>query len=199
MPRSPDTPCADCGKLLWSGTGSLPRDQRRCLDCRRKTSIKMTACAVCGGPSPRQILTCSKRCAYILRTQVRKQQDRPCTDCGAPTTNQSGKFGVFCDLCTIERRRARQRRRDSCRRGAPRQKSRPTLRWLGDRDGWSCHLCGKKVDRTRRWPDPKSATVDHLIPLSHGGDDEPSNLALAHFDCNVQRGNRGEVQLLLFG
>ena len=34
MPRRPDVPCAGCGKLLFSGTGSLPVGQRLCRACR---------------------------------------------------------------------------------------------------------------------------------------------------------------------
>jgi hypothetical protein len=35
MARRPDLPCADCGKLMWSGTTSLPPGRARCLPCRR--------------------------------------------------------------------------------------------------------------------------------------------------------------------
>ena len=48
------------------------------------------------------------------------------------------------------------------------------------RDGGICHLCGQ----------PGADTADHLIPWSHGGTDEPANLAAAHIDCNRRRGNR---------
>src|SRR5262245_49729254 len=34
MARKPDTPCSVCGTLLWTGTGSLPAEQRRCRPCR---------------------------------------------------------------------------------------------------------------------------------------------------------------------
>jgi 5-methylcytosine-specific restriction endonuclease McrA len=70
---------------------------------------------------------------------------------------------------------------------------------LGLRDGWRCHLCRKSVDRRLRAPHPRSATFDHLNPVSHGGDDAPENLALAHWSCNSRRGAGGVVQLLLVG
>ena len=35
MPRSPDLPCAGCGKLLWRGTTSLPEGEAMCNPCRR--------------------------------------------------------------------------------------------------------------------------------------------------------------------
>lgn len=42
-----------------------------------------------------------------------------------------------------------------------------------------CWLCGK----------PGADSVDHLVPVSHGGDPyERSNLAPAHLLCNQKRG-----------
>jgi 5-methylcytosine-specific restriction endonuclease McrA len=70
---------------------------------------------------------------------------------------------------------------------------------LGERDGWRCHLCRRRVSRTMRSPHPRSASFDHLIPVSHGGTDAPENLRLAHRGCNSRRGNRGAVQLQLVG
>jgi hypothetical protein len=49
------------------------------------------------------------------------------------------------------------------------------------RDGWKCHICGKKVD-IRTW------SPDHLIPVSQGGPTLPINLALSHLRCNIKRG-----------
>lgn len=34
MPRRPDLPCADCGNLMWRGSGSLPEGEARCRQCR---------------------------------------------------------------------------------------------------------------------------------------------------------------------
>lgn len=48
-----------------------------------------------------------------------------------------------------------------------------------------CGICGKPVDKSLKYPDPYSASVDHIIPVSKGG--HPSamdNLQLAHLKCN---------------
>lgn len=34
MAKRPDTPCAGCGQLLWSGSGSKPAGERLCRACR---------------------------------------------------------------------------------------------------------------------------------------------------------------------
>lgn len=48
------------------------------------------------------------------------------------------------------------------------------------RDRGVCWLCGLNG----------ATTVDHIVPRSHGGSDDPSNLAAAHAGCNYSRGNR---------
>jgi HNH endonuclease len=64
------------------------------------------------------------------------------------------------------------------------------LETLAIRDGWHCHICGKRVTR-RTW------SIDHLVPLSVGGYDTYSNAALAHHRCNAARGAHGSAQLRL--
>ena len=54
-----------------------------------------------------------------------------------------------------------------------------------------CALCGKPVDKTLPFPDPFSATVDHIIPVAKGG--HPSaldNLQLAHLICNQVKSSK---------
>ena len=71
------------------------------------------------------------------------------------------------------------------------------MRDVGDRDGWKCHLCGKRVNPLIKNPDPKGPTIDHLIPIAAGGLDSFDNVALAHWSCNSARGARGLAQLRL--
>lgn len=61
---------------------------------------------------------------------------------------------------------------------------------LYERDSWECHLCGGAVDATVHYNDVMAATLDHLVPRSRGGSDDPSNLLTAHRACNSSRGNR---------
>ena len=73
---------------------------------------------------------------------------------------------------------------------------------IADRDGWKCSLCSKLISRVERHPHPRSLTMDHIIPVSVGGDDVPSNVRACHALCNSIKGNRvngsGE-QLMLVG
>lgn len=59
-----------------------------------------------------------------------------------------------------------------------------------ERDGWVCGLCGQPVDRKLTWPDPKSPSLDHVVPLVAGGEHSRANTQLAHWLCNVRKGAR---------
>ena len=56
------------------------------------------------------------------------------------------------------------------------------------RDGNRCGLCGQPVDLTLAYPHPLSRSVDHIVPLSRGGEHEASNCQLAHLRCNLSKG-----------
>lgn len=67
------------------------------------------------------------------------------------------------------------------------------------RDKWVCQICHRKVDPLATVRD-EWASLDHIVPRSQGGTDDPANLRLAHYGCNVRRGNRGGgEQLALLG
>lgn len=59
-----------------------------------------------------------------------------------------------------------------------------------ERDGWACQICGELIDPDTSWPNSESASIDHIIPISLGGDDTPENVQAAHLSCNVRKGNR---------
>lgn len=61
------------------------------------------------------------------------------------------------------------------------------------RDNWCCHICSGTVDPNKAWPDPMSASVDHVHPLSKGGEHSYANVRCSHLRCNVAKGNRIEA------
>lgn len=74
-------------------------------------------------------------------------------------------------------------------------------REIFERDRWRCGICGRRVDRRLQHPHPRSASLDHIVPLSEDPTGHTrANVRLAHLDCNVRRSNKGGgEQLLLFG
>ena len=60
------------------------------------------------------------------------------------------------------------------------------------RDNGICHLCHRKVNKNK-------FVIDHLVPVSLGGEHSRRNVATAHPKCNAKRYNTGPAQLRLLG
>jgi len=58
-----------------------------------------------------------------------------------------------------------------------------------ERDGYKCRYCAKQLTRF-------TATLDHLQPVSEGGDNSFDNLATACLHCNSRRGARPVMDAL---
>ncbi|MCW2898498.1 MAG: hypothetical protein JWO67_763 [Streptosporangiaceae bacterium] len=68
-----------------------------------------------------------------------------------------------------------------------------------ERDRWICGLCRRKIRKDLRWPDPRSASLDHVVPLVDGGAHTRANTQASHLDCNLRKGTGGSQQLSLIG
>lgn len=64
-----------------------------------------------------------------------------------------------------------------------------TRRAIYERDGWVCQLCNGAIDFDAT-EHADRASLDHIVPQSHGGSHDPSNLRMAHVGCNARRGDR---------
>lgn len=54
-----------------------------------------------------------------------------------------------------------------------------------------CHICGQPIDKTLPALHPWSFEIDHITPISRGGQEyDPHNLAGAHRLCNQHKSNR---------
>jgi hypothetical protein len=53
-----------------------------------------------------------------------------------------------------------------------------------ERDDWTCGICNTTVTPGLDPFDPESATVDHIVPLSKGGQHTLANAQCAHLRCN---------------
>jgi hypothetical protein len=68
------------------------------------------------------------------------------------------------------------------------------------RDRWKCQLCGIRVLKSKRGtPDPRAPELDHIIPLSRGGEHSRLNTQCACRKCNMAKGDQPLGQLRLFG
>lgn len=58
-----------------------------------------------------------------------------------------------------------------------------------ERDDYKCRYCSKQLTRF-------TATLDHIQPVSKGGDNSLDNLVTACLHCNSQRGNRPVMDII---
>lgn len=93
-----------------------------------------------------------------------------------------------------ERRKANYQKRRAQKLNLPAESIRPAD--VYERDEWVCGICSFPVDRMLVYPDPSSASLDHILPLSKGGHHVLVNVQLAHLSCNVQKGAQVEVDAM---
>lgn len=174
--RAPDysaKTCESCGRSFMGGAA-----KRFCSDRCFRSPINDVSPMVCDV----EFATCPDTgCGKLFVFDVRL----------------GSRLGCCPEHSTRIQRRRRKRADRARKRGQIHEPY--TLREIAERDGWRCHLCGGKVPDRPYTAHDKDATIDHLIPQSHGGDDIRSNVALAHNRCNWERGDKGLAQLRLTG
>lgn len=99
-----------------------------------------------------------------------------------------------CREC-LDERASRARHGGSARRprktvssAGPRTLPRRQRVAIAQRDGWRCHYCSVDLRRERKWH------VDHLVPASRGGSNQPSNLAASCVLDNLRKGDMTEEE-----
>lgn len=104
-------------------------------------------------------------------------------------TGVSIKYGVYCDTCRVAAQRARYRKKTVARQSS----AKPSGLWFEQilaTYGSNCYLCQQDIDLSLPRTSKRGATVDHITPLSRGGQDELDNLRLVHWDCNRAKSNK---------
>ena len=137
-----------------------------------------------------------------------------CPECGTTIDHDTrrGRPRVYCSAACSRRAQRRdpnrnrgnqqdqRRRRRARERGAAVESF--TTTEIYERDRWRCQLCHRKVNPDIPLGHARSATLDHVVPLAHGGLHTRANVQLAHRRCNLRKGDRvlgpGE-QLSLIG
>ena len=144
---------------------------------------------------------CSSTCRKVVEEQKRlrkekanKKSVRQCKICGDYFAPEYGnKRRSFCSSECKDKaekqwlKATRKKRKAKIKSVAVHN---ITVEKLVKRDRHVCGICGQKVDGRRKSPHPKSATMDHVLPLSRGGWHEWSNVQLAHRKCNEDKSNK---------
>jgi 5-methylcytosine-specific restriction endonuclease McrA len=208
--------CKDAYKPLLPGPGS---------GVARGPRLSVKECLACGvvfQPRIRKVNACGVVCAKVLAHKTRTanayaRRERQCKQCGVvfvmPTLGGKAargevEAGIYCSRqCSADGSRIYSTRAESRNAGKHRRRARMVdadrerfgRQEIFERDGWKCGLCGERVNRRLKYPHPRSASLDHIIPVSHGGGHTRSNTQLAHLDCNVRKGAQALGQMRLFG
>lgn len=175
------------------------RANRARLPIRQHYSGTCQWCGATFEATKRGKIYCTMRCANAVSARrsklgVNGKGPKPCATCGK-SFDAVRSTHRWCSQQCRNRHFGLIRSRG---RGKP-SSATYTDREIFERDGWRCHLCREPVRQDVPRTHDDGATIDHLIPISLGGEDEPANVATAHWKCNRDKGARamGEQLALL--
>lgn len=156
---------------------------------RKSSPLRWRQCSTCGWWRTRET-GCPKRAEHA------RIGPGPCDSCGGTIAGRSDKryCSKRCRNREASARRRAKTRRDQWR--TDRTQGRVRRFAIYERDGWKCQLCGKRARRSAVVPDPLAPVLDHIVPVSMGGEHVEANLQLAHHGCNSKKragtGPRGD-------
>jgi 5-methylcytosine-specific restriction endonuclease McrA len=163
--------------------GQVAGRLRICATCKRDMPAGRFAGSYCH--------ECNTARASAARVPV-ATTPAACDVCGA-LFDANGQRRFACSAACTRTRNYRENSkhvlvRRARTRGAEAEAIRP--RDIFERDSWTCGICDEPVDRAKKAPHPRSPSIDHVIPLSRGGQHTYANVQTAHLGCNVRKGAR---------
>lgn len=187
--------CAKCGVVFDPGPMRPAKIPTKCDTCRaqpkRRDPVPQT-CYTCGSSfsATGNYRYCQDICALVgkkIKTRIRRQHRRQASQCPAHGTPG------FCNVC-----HAREFKKSAVRKRSFSGQQVTALE-LAERQKWKCSLCQGRLDPALPHRHMLAITIDHIVPVSLGGTDDPANLNAAHKICNIKKGNRtlGPEQLRL--
>lgn len=225
--------CVGCGQVFCR---SVKSERAYCLTCRpiqepkqpKPEGVKPRDCGVCGTTfTPHWHYAgaryCSESCSKARPVKVQQPKPKvpkPCAECGVVFTPRNRTHKLCSDACRMDRmlRRASLTRQelygaylDAIKANDVQRATdwiRALMRYLAERDGLDCGICGRKVRMAYKSgptgvPSGLGPSVDHIIPRSVAPElaSDLSNLRLTHWSCNRNRStaDTGTEQLALIG
>jgi hypothetical protein len=67
------------------------------------------------------------------------------------------------------------------------------IQYIVERQNWKCPACGKDIPPLSE----RGHHVDHIVPWSLGGGNEPANIQVLHINCNLLKGQRYDLDTLI--
>lgn len=169
--RSAHNDCRTANRLELHGEASTYDAGCRCDECRRAKTEQSRRWA----ESKTADLGLTPSGAYRRKRRGAPLESQTCAICGHPMKQSSFEKG-------------RQPAHKRCK-GFVYVPAKIRLA-IYQRDDWTCHLCGEKTEPGAHHKSPWYPSLDHVVPKSMGGDEDPDNLRTCHLWCNVARGAR---------
>lgn len=150
---------------------------------------------------------CSEQCSWRHQERLNhpeRYEPRPCMVCGSvftpvPATWQRAHCSSECAAVTDKRHKRTGRvRRKAKLRGATVETVDPIK--VFERDRWRCQLCGNRTPKSKRGTyDARAPELDHIVPLSQGGEHSYRNTQCSCRACNLAKSGTPLGQMRLFG
>lgn len=175
-------------------------------------------CEWCGTPFETTIPNkkyCSEDCSYNGNLKMKREQwadayipnTHICRECGTEFTTECGnKHSVFCcQTCADSFKRHQEHDSEQHKRYMLASKRKRehllidnfveevTYSELYHRDGGICQVCGLPVHPEKLIDNSWDGTIDHIVPLSLGGEHSMRNCQLAHRICNSLKRQQAEA------
>lgn len=213
--------CRQCGDVFtkngnsdraFCGEGCKARYRTFYREAKKpiRFAVYKYSCAFCGKRCTSQSVVsryCSTECSSLFQDRAKhpgRFKPRPCIVCGkqftpAPRSWQRSHCSEQCSAQTDRKHKRTARvRRKALQRGVSVESVDPIK--VFTRDGWKCKLCGVRTPKAKRGTYHHDAPeLDHIIPLSRGGNHSYLNTQCACRSCNAAKGDRPMGQMLLFG
>jgi len=190
--------CKQCGKQFH------PKASNRTTYCSRECAFDARSdgktCPCCGVSMTSTEFSSKTYCSPACRqtgiatrpSRAMPKQQRHCPDCGKTLERYQHRCGTCRSMrAEIATERAKERARtigtNNSKPGSKCWITRSRRLSIYMRDGYTCHICGEQTDPTARHDTDWYPSLDHIVPRSHGGTDEDSNLKTAHRWCNIVR------------
>ena len=210
-PRSDPLRCAECARRnMGKKLAALAAEKRDALPPKIKApKIKAhvtKTCQQCGelfSDDSGHRKFCSTSCLQESHATKMGSRNRKCRDCGCDLGYIS--LVLLCDDCRVSAKRASNRNSKVTGRSrgagwAIANNHRKRARAYGvayesfnrnevfDRDGWICGICHEPINKRLSFPNMMSVSLDHIVPMFHGGPHTQANSQASHFICNSTKG-----------
>lgn len=200
----------ECGKTFTTSRSTklycdwrCKKQQALAVKRAKNRAAMPNHCLHCGGPIPTRLranaIYCGTTCAdkAWVKTTTERRRARSTT----PDTIQCVRCmstiewkprRKYCTGCADEAlREAKYRARVKYKHRLRDLAIEPFERIdIFERDNWTCSICREPIQPDLQYPDPMSPSIDHIVPVAHGGAHSRENVAAAHLVCNVRKGDR---------